>query len=132
MVDARRYVPYVSECRRDLNDLMQVDHVVLVREDGTVADAPSSIYAPDIYVGHTGNGKEYVLVQAHQNDWSVEYGWSRQYNYAGPVMHPSEFIGGDVADHIMETPGLWAAVVPHDMDADDLSDGWVLCFKESD
>lgn len=43
--------------------------------------------------------------------WELVNGYSGQHGYAGPVMHPSEFIGGAMAAHVMETPGVYVAVI---------------------
>jgi hypothetical protein len=61
-------------------------------------------------------------------------GFSGQYGYSGPIMHPSEFIGGGMERHIRETPGLYVAVVVTDLDVDDGDDdavGWAVAYREA-
>jgi len=100
---------------RTLNAVMDFDHVIQVHEDGTVTDGPSEVYAPDLYAETVSDG------------WELMNGYSGQYGYSGPVMHPSEFIGGRMADDILTTPGVYVAVIA-DGDEED-SDGWAVARK---
>ena len=85
---------------RDLNDIMEFDHVVTVHEDGTVTDGPDDVYAPEFHDGELTDPK-----------WTeFSHGYTGQYGVASP-MHNSEFIGGLLADDIRETPGTYVAVV---------------------
>lgn len=107
-----------------LNDLMQFDHVIEVHEDGTVTE-PSGIYAPDVYDHDTDN----PAVEGFRDDkWELLNGFSGQYSYSGPVMHPSEYIGGGLARYILETPGIYVAVVVRDIGNDDDA-GWAVARK---
>ena len=59
-------------------------------------------------------------------------GWTGQYGYSGAAMHASEYIGGALARHILETPGYWqaAAVYPLcDHNGDDCApESWAVAF----
>lgn len=140
----------------DLNNLMTIDHVVYVREDGTVTDDREityGVYAPEAYCEYTGPFAEAQISREHTaalvaelkaQGWDPACGWSAQYLTQGddPVMHTSEYIGGALADHIRETPGYWVAVVvelhpretdPEYRDGNGESDtaGWIVMHRES-
>lgn len=102
-----------------LNDLMQFDHVIKVDADHNVTDAPPDIWGPEVYDDRI----------EQEGGWTLMYGWSYQFRYAGPEMHPSETIGGDLEKAILHTPGYYVATVICDPDSDETS-GWVVAFKE--
>jgi hypothetical protein len=108
-----------------LSDVMEFDHVVEVHPDGTVTDGPADMYAPSLHDGELDDAR-----------WSMLNGYSGQYGYSGPVMHPSEFIGGGLAADILSTPGFYVSVVaycdPVDDEGDegDDVDGWAVCRFE--
>ena len=85
-----------------LNSIMEFDCPITVHEDGTVTHAPDSVYAPDLYDDElSGDG------------WDLMDGYSGQYGYSGPIMHPSEFIGGGMARDILSEPGTYVAVAAY-------------------
>lgn len=112
---------------RALNDLMELDHVIRVHSDETVSE-PGSVWAPSVYDNGPANGPEDIQVDGHYDGtpWALLTGWSAQYNYRGPVMGPGEYVGGALARHILDTPGLWVAVTVGE------SDGWALAYYEED
>jgi hypothetical protein len=101
----------------NLSDRMEFDHVVRVLADGSVADEPG-VWAPEVYA----DGVD-VTVPA---GWELLTGYSGQYGYSGPVMHPSEFIGGGMARDILASPGVYVAVVVGDLDGDEEPAGWAV------
>lgn len=126
------------------NDLMQMDHVIRVGEDGLVYDDAHGVYAPEINVETDDDGqilKEYEDVfkaDVERQGWEVESGWSGQDSgkYNGPFMHESEFIGGGLAEHILSTPGYWTVCAvyvaseecPNESPTCTLSDPCVICY----
>jgi hypothetical protein len=103
----------------DLNGKMVPGHVVYVSDDGRVLDA-NNVYAPEINCDYDGPFSEAQISDEHERDmveyaerqgWAIESGWSHQDSgrYNGPIMHTSEYIGGNLAAHILATPGLWMA-----------------------
>ncbi len=111
-----------------LNDLMEIDHVIAVYPDGTIADAPRGVYAPEVY----WSGGEVDYAGADRAGWSLIEGYSGQEGYSGPIMHPSEYIGGSLETHIRQTPGYFAAIVVTDLDAEEGEDdaaGWAVAYK---
>lgn len=108
--------------RENLNDVMEFDHVIRVHENGSVTDDEPNIWAPDVAFA---GGKIEM-----DPTWKLMDGYSGQYAYSGPAMHDSEYIGGRLADDILSTPGVYAAVVIMDHDnatEDETPDaGWAV------
>lgn len=101
----------------NLNETMSFDHVIQVHYDGTVTEAPSGIYAPSI-----------LDEQLSDSGWHLLTGWSGQHAYSGPLMHDAEFIGGKLAAHILDTPGIYVALVAHwlpDSEVEDASEEFI-------
>lgn len=119
----------------DLNGIMELDHVIRVNADGTITESPTGIYAPEIYVdldqdGQILNPAEKAMIEyVESQEWDLMTGYSQQYSYSGPIMHPSEYIGGDMARDILETPGLYVAVEVISPDDTDDPIGWVVARK---
>jgi hypothetical protein len=105
-----------------LSDRMEFDHVIRVHPDGTVTDETGE-YAPNLYDGRLDTAR----------DWHLMNGYSGQDRYSGPIMHPSEFIGGGMERDILATPGLYVALVsyytPETEDDDDNVDGWAVAYR---
>jgi hypothetical protein len=85
-----------------LSDLMEFDHPITVTDDGRVIDGPAGVYAPDLYDDDLDS-----------DSWELLNGYSGQDRYAGPIMHPSEFIGGGMARDILSEPGTYVAVAAY-------------------
>lgn len=137
----------------DLNNLMTIDHVVYVREDGTVTDdreITKDVYAPEVSCEYDGPFADAQISDAQERDmidfvkgdsgWDLVTGWSRGGGLA--LMHPSEFIGGALAHHVRATPGYWVACVvelhPRETDpeynggdGESEAAGWVLAHRET-
>lgn len=120
-----------------LNDVMPLDHVIRVHEDGTVSH-PRGEYAPELV--NVLDAEGYSLPdsdaelhrQARADGWELETGWTGQYGYNGPGMHESEYVGGYLADHILAAPGLWVAVPIIDLGHDDETSSitsWALAHR---
>lgn len=110
-----------------LSALLDFGHVVRVHPDGTVTDAPGT-YAPEL-----------LDESLSDSTWTLLDGWSSQYRYSGPVMHPSEYVGGNLARHVLATPGLWAVIGAYfscDGECDPCTecpslDGWALAYRDA-
>ena len=115
----------------DLNERMGIDHVIRVNGDLTI-DYADDVYAPEVYVESDEDGQ--ILAQddadmvanINRQGWDVLNGWSGQSGYAGPIMHQSEYIGGALAEHILETPGTYVACAVTDLSDDADLVGWVI------
>jgi hypothetical protein len=79
---------------------MEFDHVVRVHDDGSVTNE-LGVYAPELYEGEL----------PMDSKWELLDGYSGQDRYAGPIMHDSEFIGGQMERDILENPGVYVAIV---------------------
>lgn len=98
-----------------LNSLMQVDHVILVDENGMVRDDVRGVHAPEVDCGTDFDGQILPVHERGMVDylerqgWSPASGWSSQQGTKGDevIMHVSEFVGGNLAEHIVSTPGYW-------------------------
>jgi hypothetical protein len=115
--------------RDNLNDSIMFDSPFTVEDDGIVLNGRTGphegIYAPEIYWADGA-------LEFHDDDWSLVDGFSGQYGYSGPIMHVSEYLGGGMADYVLETPGIYVVVVVDDI-LDDESDepvGWALLYRE--
>ena len=110
----------------DLARLMDFDHVVRVLPDGTLTDDRAEVgdrWAPE------------VNDDACEGPWALLAGYTGQDRYHGPTMHPSERIGGALADDILARPGWYVACVSYawqdpepleDPDLDDAVAGWAV------
>lgn len=59
-------------------------------------------------------------------------GFSGQDRYAGPIMHESEYLGGGMAQYVLDNPGVYALVAAYYAPEDETEDsapeihGWAL------
>ena len=80
---------------------MDFDHVICVSPGRTVNTSPEyMVYAPSML--------DDALDSAQ---WTLITGRTGQYGYNGPTFHNSEYIGGGLADFILDTPGYYVAVL---------------------
>jgi hypothetical protein len=108
---------------QNLNELMEFDHVIEVHADGTVTDR-NDIYAGEIVrqpLTAEGDAIDAPVVAA---GWELLDGYSGQDRYSGPCMHPSEFIGGRIAQDILDEPGVYVALV---LEGDYPDERWNIC-----
>lgn len=117
-----------------LDTLMEFDHVIEVRPDGSVIDAPRDIYAPELIMSTDEDGQILAADEADYRDqatrqgWDLMTGYTAQYGYNGPVMHPSEYIGGAMERDIMAQPGYYVALTV-DILADEEPAGWAVAYR---
>ncbi len=111
-----------------LTDVMEFDVVIEVHPDCTVSERPD-LYAPEL------NDDE-----LSPSGWTLLDGYSGQDRYSGPIMHPSEYIGGRMARDILSTPGVYVSLVayyttgpdgePLDDDEGNVVDGWAVARRD--
>lgn len=112
-----------------LNDIMEFDHVIRVDDDGNVHDDVMGVYAPDVRDDYPYGDD----INVSGEGWSLMDGYSGQDRYSGPIMHPSEFIGGGMERDILASPGYYVAVVVYNYeDGDDNVSGWAVARKDVD
>lgn len=111
----------------------ELDHVLTVHPGGRVEEA-RGLHTDEL--GFIGTDEDGQILDEHEDGWVRdlnERGWepvtgcSGQYGYAGPIMHPSEFLGGSMAERLAMTPGTYAVVmVEADEDGERDACGWAL------
>ena len=114
---------------------MEFNHIIYSHGDGTISDVNPyvSLWGPDVYVYEQEDG---TWTEADvEGPWSLLTGFTGQYAYVGPQMHSSEYIGGDLARYIQETPGFYIATevtpLPLDDENYDTPDSWVIAYTET-
>ena len=109
-----------------LNEAMDFDSVIYSHGDGTVSDA-HTMRSPYVYIAEQEDGT--WVGEALDEPWELVDGFS------GPYMHASEYVGGGLARHILETAGYYVAVVvtpvPLDECEDVDSDEWAVAYTET-
>lgn len=107
----------------ELNAAMDFDHVIASFGDGRIGDV-QGIYAPAV---HEWTDELGWHVEDPPSPWGLMDGYSGQQGYRGPWMHQSEYIGGDMAQHILDRPGIYVAIFPSSLDEDDAGpDTWAV------
>lgn len=89
----------------NLNAVMEFDTVVWSDGRGAVWDEVP-VYAPEV----VGDDDDELTACAERQGWTLLSGWTGQHGYGGPQMHASEYVGGGLANHILETEGFYVAV----------------------
>lgn len=107
-----------------LQDTAEIGHVFTVTDDGRVIDGPRGVYAPEVYHSDTDD------IEVYGDGWEPLTGYTGQYGYRGAVMHPSEYLGGRLAEDILSTPGTYVVTVvdtpPDDDDSGPELVGWAV------
>lgn len=88
-----------------------------------MTDPPCPLYAPELI----GVGDSELQAQAHNSGWNLLTGYTGQCGYNGPVMHPSEYIGGGMERDILANPG-WYVVTAVMGDEDYEPYGWAVAY----
>jgi len=125
---------------KELDNLMQFDHVIRVHPDGTISE-PSGIYGPEGIEMETLDDDAGSIMEPYRTayaeavarqGWQLMRGYSGQYGTKGTdyIMHTSEYIGGRIERDIRETPGLYVAIT---IERDDgQAAGWAVAYREDD
>lgn len=127
---------------RELDNIMEIDHVVRVWPNGAVTSAEHGVYAPEVFVfcdvdGQVSREEETAMVErAKFEGWDLMRGYTGQYLMGDSTfMHSSEYIGGRMEADIREAPGLYVACVieclgPNpDANENETPAGWVVARK---
>lgn len=106
----------IDPTHEDLNQLMEFGHLV------QVWSGDGHTYLSDQHDrGHTWPStqpEEAIAIYGEDPDdeqlkeamplgWDLVTGYTGQYGYRGPAMHDSEYIGGRLAEAILEHPGFY-------------------------
>jgi hypothetical protein len=130
-----------------LNDRMHFDHVIRIDENGKVAKPLEPTYAPEVIVelaeddcgSITCEAEAAMIAHVESQGWELMTGYTGQYGYRGPIMHVSEYVGGQMETDIRATPGLYVVVGPTGLYATEKQEqeqgddpiGWVVARKIS-
>lgn len=136
MTEARQVSP------GELDGVMEFNHVIEVHPGGYVTE-PRGYYTDEL--GIVDSDEDGQILDEHEREWiesARRSGWelltghSGQDRYTGPIMHPSEFIGGGLAEYILDRPGLYVAIVvellPKDDDGETEPAGWAIAYRETE
>lgn len=105
------------------------DHPFTISQ-GDVYAAPVGFYAPSVWHDETND----IDIDDHRN-WTAITGFTGQYSYSGAVMHASEQVSRDIADHLAElaedNPSTVFAIVTVEVHADEDDEdpepaGWTI------
>jgi len=67
------------------------------------------------------------------SEWGALQGYTGQYGYSGPIMHPSESLWGRIAEDIVAHPGVYVLVTVETYDEDDDEPaGWAVLKLNDD
>lgn len=135
---------------QSLNTLMELDRVIRVLPGRMVTEPDYRKrvnWAPEVNVELDENGQEVPGGDETMRDAMRAEGWDLMYGYSGQVggrsgviMHASEFVGGRMADDILNCPGLYVVLEvtglypsqeAEDNDSDDPV-GWVVAYSQRD
>lgn len=136
---------------KDLNELMQFDHVVRVMDDGEITDdreLTAGICAPESYMDADwdDHGDGHVM-KAHQGAWKDAMdraGWEyitprREFGrYGEPFMDNHELIGEyNFGEDMRERPGYYVAVTiemlpPEGDERDHNAYGWAVLYRDAE
>jgi hypothetical protein len=86
----------------ELIDDIEFGHVFRITDNGRLVDGVEKVWAPE-YVHHSDESD----IDFEGSDWEALTGFTGQYCYHGAVMHPSEYIGRDIANAMIEAPGIY-------------------------
>lgn len=120
----------------ELNKVMEFDHVIRVHADGTVTE-PGDVYAPEIYADTDDDGQisaaddKAMMDRVKAQGWTLMNGYSGQHGYSGPIMHPSEYVGGSLERDILAEPGYYVTVTVETTDDSDEPAGWAVARKDA-
>lgn len=100
-----------------LSNVMEFDHVIEVLPGWRVTSR-HDLHAPSLYDDDLDTP-----------GWTLMDGYSGQYGYSGPLMHQSEFIGGGMARDILDTPGVYVALVSYPSDDSEPTE-WAVAVRD--
>lgn len=133
---------------QSLNEIMEMDHVIYVDENGVVSESVSGVYAPEIHLEAFWDSYEDAHVYPeHERDMVAhveQQGWTvfnRRVSHGvhlGPIIDSCYFIGGELEEIIRGETGYWVACpveIEHPDDEDGSTGqgaGWVLAHRVAD
>jgi len=108
-----------------LNAIVEWDSAFRVNPNGTVDTGVESAAANSLRtIAENTGADEFDDVP------EAVTGHSGQHGYSGPIMHPSEQLGGGMASDVLDSPGTYMLTEAQDFDDPDNLVGWVLLRRE--
>jgi len=110
-----------------LNDNIDFDRpftLVNVDDEHATIEFPEDVHEPDVSLA--GNSGAFDI---SSDKWRAVSGYSGQHGYSGPIMHVSEFLGGGMAEAIVQDGGTYVVVEVRDEDGtypEGDAIGWML------
>lgn len=94
----------------NLNSKVEFDspfRVVGTLDDGrtVIENRLENVYAPEVHLYVDREGSGVGDEEIGSEDWTAVNGYSGQHGYRGPTMHDSEFLGGRMAEDVLEDVG---------------------------
>ena len=103
---------------------MEFDSPFRVHRDGSISTG-IGVYAPEV-----------LDETIEDSGWEFVSGFSGQDRYSGPIMHDSEYLGGYMAEHVLENPGVYVLVAaywsPEEGEDESAIEGWCLLRQTED
>jgi hypothetical protein len=103
--------------------------------NGRIVDDLDDVYAPEV----THDPDNDIHIEGYRNEqWQAIHGFTGQDSYHGAVMHPSEYIGRGIADHLVEMSidapdTVFAIVLVMDDEEDENGEtdtiGWTVVYR---
>lgn len=116
----------MAATHEDLQRIADFGHPFMVTVDGDLVDALADVYAPEVFHDDVSD------IQVGGHGWTPLRGYTGQHGYRGPVMHPSEYLGGRLADDILATPGVYVVCAVDVLDGEDSEPaGWAVLRRDS-
>lgn len=116
-----------------LNKVMEFGHVVQSDGRGKITDmdgiGPEIVY---LLLDADGQSLDDDILDMPEG-WELLTGFTGQDSYHGPVMHPSEYVGGRMGSHIRENAGYYCAVMVDgfpEENGESVPIGWAVAYRE--
>lgn len=126
--------------RGELDSLMGFEEVIAVTGHGRIVRV-GGVSVPEAHIGALDDDARSIMPEHdraliayfRRHGWELETGWTGQQgdHRNNPLLHPSEYIGGRLEEHIRETPGLWVAVPVYDEGTGESTGYWAVAHRES-
>lgn len=108
-----------------LSHLIEFDVAFTITPHHLIVDPGEGSPAPEVHVVDDGD------VHVCSDEWETwSDGMSNQWGYSGPILHPSEFLGGGMARELLATPGEYVITEVVDPDDPDSPAGWIILKRK--
>lgn len=110
-----------------LNSSVEFECPFLVVGPNTIEPRPDAI-SPEVTIETDADG-QYIGDPETWDGWEFVTGYSGQYRYSGPCMHSSEYLGGRMAQDVLDDVGaVYVVCAVYPLDGSE-PESWVLLRK---